>query len=85
MIKNNYSYFANRECECFPCHKDADPENFNCIFCFCPLYVLGDECGGEMTYTKSGKKDCSKCMYPHRYENYEEITKRFQEISQKKL
>ena len=38
----HYAYFCNRECEYFPCHKGADPENFNCLFCYCPLYVLGD-------------------------------------------
>lgn len=37
----HYAYFSNRECEYFPCHKGADPENFNCLFCYCPLYVLG--------------------------------------------
>lgn len=79
--KNNYAYFCNRECEYFPCHKNADENNFNCLFCYCPLYVLGDDCGGEFKYTKSGKKDCSLCMYPHRAENYEEITGRFQEIA----
>lgn len=24
----HYAYFCNRECEYFPCHKGADPENF---------------------------------------------------------
>ena len=37
----HYSFFSNRECEYFPCHKGADPENFNCLFCYCPLYALG--------------------------------------------
>ena len=36
----HYAYFCNRECEYFPCHKGADPENFNCLFCYCPLYVF---------------------------------------------
>ena len=43
----HYSYFSNKECEYFPCHKGADPENFNCLFCYCPLYALGDKCGGN--------------------------------------
>ena len=29
----HYAFFQNRECEFFPCHKGADPENFNCLFC----------------------------------------------------
>ena len=44
----HYSYFSNKECEYFPCHKGADPENFNCLFCYCPLYALGDKCGGDL-------------------------------------
>jgi len=64
-------YFQNRECEYFPCHEGADPDNFSCLFCYCPLYALGDACGGAFIYTESGIKDCSKCLKPHRAENYE--------------
>ena len=39
----HYSFFSNKECEYFPCHQGADPENFNCLFCYCPLYALGDK------------------------------------------
>ena len=69
----NYKFFQNMECEYFPCHKGADGENFNCLFCFCPLYALGDKCGGNFTYTDSGIKDCSSCLRPHRKENYDAI------------
>ena len=69
----NYKFFQNLECEYFPCHKGADGENFNCLFCFCPLYDLGDKCGGNFTYTDSGIKDCSSCLRPHRKENYDAI------------
>ena len=69
----NYKFFQNLECEYFPCHKGADRENFNCLFCFCPLYALGDKCGGNFTYTDSGIKDCSSCLRPHRKENYDAI------------
>ena len=68
-----YKFFQNRECEYFPCHEGADPENFNCLFCFCPLYALGDQCGGSFTYTQGGVKDCSRCLRPHRRENYDAI------------
>ena len=40
----NYSFVQNRNCEFFPCHKTAHPENFNCLFCYCPLYALGSGC-----------------------------------------
>ena len=34
-----YAYFSHKKCEYFPCHKGADPEDFNCLFCYCPLYA----------------------------------------------
>jgi len=69
----DHSFFQNRECAYFPCHQNADPENFNCLFCYCPLYALGDRCGGCFTYTQGGIKDCSACLRPHKRENYEAI------------
>ena len=77
---SHYDYFQNRHCEYFPCHNGADPENFNCLFCFCPLYALGDRCGGSFAYTEQGIKDCSRCLKPHRRENYEKIIGRYKEI-----
>lgn len=64
-------YFSNTACEYFPCHDT--PGNHNCLFCFCPLYHLDGDCGGEFTYTKNGVKDCGECTYPHRPQNYEAI------------
>ena len=29
-----YAYFSHKKCEYFPCHKGADPEDFNCLFCY---------------------------------------------------
>lgn len=69
----NYSFFQNRQCEYFPCHANDDPDNFNCLFCYCPLYALADQCGGNFRYTESGIKDCSACLKPHRKENYQKI------------
>ena len=66
----NYEFFQNKACEYFPCHKCADTENFNCLFCYCPLYALGDRCGGNFRYTENGVKACSNCLYPHRRQNY---------------
>ena len=63
-MNKHFSYIFNRECEYFPCHPGADPENFNCLFCYCPLYALGDSCGGVFTILPNGYKDCSLCMFP---------------------
>ncbi len=65
-----YSFFSNRSCEFFPCHECADTEEFSCLFCYCPLYTLGDQCGGNWKLTEKGVKDCSGCLVPHRRENY---------------
>ncbi|MGN1382431.1 MAG: cysteine-rich small domain-containing protein [Eubacterium sp.] len=75
-----YQYFSHRECEFFPCHPGADPENFNCLFCWCPLYTLGSRCGGNFRYNERGIKDCTNCLFPHLRENYPEITSRWQDI-----
>ena len=56
---NGAGYFANRDCPYFPCHAGADPAVFNCLFCYCPLYALGEGCGGDFRYTDKGIKDCS--------------------------
>ena len=66
-------YFVNRECPYFPCHEGVEPDNFNCLFCYCPLYALGDACGGSFRYTGEGIKDCSGCPLPHRREAYDRI------------
>ena len=41
-----YAFFQNTACENFPCHETKFPERFNCLFCYCPLYALGKDCGG---------------------------------------
>ena len=76
----HYSYCQNKACEFFPCHKGADLDDFNCLFCWCPLYALGDRCGGNFHYTENGVKDCSNCLLPHRRESYGYIMQKFSEI-----
>lgn len=63
--KEGSGFFANRACEYFPCHEGIDLEEFNCLFCFCPLYALGEGCGGDFCYTESGVKNCDRCSLPH--------------------
>ncbi len=76
----HYKYNQNKACEYFPCHKGADPEAFNCLFCYCPLYALGENCGGNFTYTEGGIKDCSACLLPHRPENYDKILSKMDRV-----
>ena len=71
-MKNSFRFFCNFECESFPCHRTDEAKDFNCLFCYCPLYYLED-CGGNYIVTDSGIKDCSDCLLPHKAENYEYI------------
>ncbi|MCT4660437.1 MAG: cysteine-rich small domain-containing protein [Tissierellales bacterium] len=68
----NYKFFQNNKCEFFPCHKIKNKDEFNCLFCYCPLYALGKDCGGNFKI-KNGIKDCSDCLIPHTTGGYEYI------------
>ena len=70
LTQQDHTFFANRSCKYFPCHKTEDTDNFNCLFCYCPLYGMGPDCGGHFRYTKKGVKDCTGCLVPHKRENY---------------
>ena len=74
-------FFSNRECRYFPCHTTDDPDSFNCLFCYCPLYCLGSSCGGNFRYLANGIKDCSGCMLPHRPDSYKHIEGKFKELA----
>ena len=66
----SYKFFQNKKCPFFPCHDDVD--EFNCLFCFCPLYHM-DDCGGDYIYTEDGIKDCSNCSLVHEKDNYDYV------------
>ena len=78
-----YSFFCNHECECFPCHNANEGQDFNCLFCFCPLYIMND-CGGKFKYLNNGVKDCSDCSLPHDREQYGYVTGMIQQSALKK-
>ena len=80
--KNSSCFFQNTDCEHFPCHTGVAEEDFNCLFCYCPLYALGKQCGGQFFYTEKGIKSCKNCTFPHQRENYRQITARFPEIKE---
>ena len=81
--ENSYAYFKNTSCKFYPCHKGADPDHFNCLFCYCPLYALGKECGGNFRYIAGGIKDCSECLVPHSKGGYDYVTGNFMKIVEK--
>ncbi len=79
----HYQFFCNRECEYFPCHKNADPDNFNLPFLLLPHYThLAKNAVGSFANLPNGNKDCSNCTFPHKAENYKAITSRYKEIAE---
>lgn len=81
-MQHCFRFFQNRECEYFPCHPTGCEEEFNCLFCYCPLYTLGEKCGGSFSYTERGIKNCTGCIRPHRPEGYDEIIKKFPQLAE---
>ena len=70
--ENSATFFANKDCKFYPCHK-CD-EDINCLFCYCPLYDR--DCPGNFTYTETGGrsvKSCINCTFPHIADNYPEV------------
>ena len=73
-MENSSRFFENRNCQFFPCHQlDGD---FNCLFCYCPLYTR-EVCPGNPTFIKKDDgrivKRCTDCTFPHKPDNYERI------------
>lgn len=79
--KNSSRFFCNRDCEYLPCHEGLPNEEFNCLFCYCPLYAFGEKCGGNFRILQNGVKDCTFCTMPHHAENYDLILQRLGELS----
>ena len=82
MTDRQYAFMQNRACEFFPCHGGIPEEDFNCLFCYCPLYTLGERCGGNYRYTEAGVKSCTACIFPHIRENFPAVTARFPELAE---
>ncbi|NBI68375.1 metal-binding protein [Pseudoflavonifractor sp. 60] len=78
---NRYPFFQHQDCEFFPCHETDQPEDFNCLFCYCPLYTLGSACGGSCTWLPDGTKDCSSCLLPHTRRSCDYIASKFKALS----
>ncbi|MCR4891979.1 MAG: cysteine-rich small domain-containing protein [Lachnospiraceae bacterium] len=74
-MKPSYRFFENKDCQFFPCHEMEG--DFNCLFCYCPLYFLS-ECPGtfEMKEKNGARiKVCKDCTFPHKPENFDAMMK----------
>lgn len=78
---NSYRFFSNTDCRYFPCHQGVG-ERFNCLFCYCPLYALGEQCGGNYVYLENGVKSCINCGIPHTEKGYEYIMERIGAVTE---
>lgn len=80
----SYKCFSNKECPYFPCHEETEGVEFNCMFCYCPLYALGPDCGGHFRYLPNGIKDCSNCNLPHQGEaGWEHVNRHIRQLLDK--
>jgi Zn-finger protein len=82
MSSENYKYFQHSQCEYFPCHEVKNNANFNCLFCYCPLYFIED-CGGNNTYLNN-IKNCTNCTIPHSENGYNYIVEKIIKINKEK-
>ena len=83
-MKNSHRFFSNRECKYFPCHAEPGEDEFNCLFCYCPLSYLGDKCGGVFSFNEAGTvKNCMECHLPHVPEFYDVVLERLKEESRR--
>lgn len=81
-MDNSYKFFRNTSCQYFPCHKVNNDAEFNCLFCFCPLYFL-ENCGGNNKIV-NGIKDCSNCLIPHSPNGYDYIINKIVSVNKEK-
>ena len=75
----NFKFNQHTKCEYFPCHKLKNVDDFNCLFCYCPLYMLKDKCGGNFKYTND-IKDCSGCTITHTKNAFDHVMSKMGEI-----
>lgn len=73
IVENSSRFFANKDCEYYPCHRGL--RDFNCLFCYCPFY-MEEKCPGDPAWIAHKDriiKDCTDCSWPHRPESYDVI------------
>ena len=80
-MENTYRYFENHGCKYFPCHQMENTNGFSCLFCYCPLYLLGDKCGGNFKYSGVKRiKSCIDCDLPHLPDYYDVMMDKLEKL-----
>ena len=72
-MESSYRFFENRDCKYFPCHEGL--KDFNCLFCYCPMYHIKN-CPGNPEFMDIRGKSiivCSNCTFQHQPEHYDAI------------
>ena len=60
----HFAFYTNKECEYYPCHPVPEGTEFNCLFCYCPLYMLGRKCGETSPIWKAASRTVASAWYP---------------------
>ena len=70
-MSDHYKFFSHKQCEYYPCHQ---LDEINCLFCYCPLYILKD-CKGH--YKMIGN------INDYIISRYQDVVKAFQLLDNK--
>ena len=66
-MSDHYKFFSHKQCEYYPCHQ---LDEINCLFCYCPLYILKDCKGNYRIFLSIKNLDASeKIVYKNSYQN----------------
>jgi Zn-finger protein len=74
-----------KDCNYYPCHDGIIEEEYQCEFCFCPIYPCNiEKTGGKIISGRDGSQiwDCSDCIIVHEKENFNKIKKGLHNIIQ---
>ena len=80
-MSEHYKFFPEQALRILSVPQDQEHGHIQLPFlCYCPLYALGENCGGNYKYLENGIKDCSNCLVPHSPKGYDYVTSKYSEI-----
>ena len=81
-MKYDFNFYQNKDCRYYPCHKDVAEDEFNCLFCYCPLYFI--DCEGDYKLLDNGMKDCMGCTKNHDKHSWKFVIKTLRGVHDEK-